>query len=174
MNSKCISHLKMLSRVSRTYYREVALTSPIFWLFYWLQENFKVILSFLLGFRLVWAPSPMSYEAIIGSWSCWTIWTTFSPIPNWFVLPFFMRRWLFERIIFACPYSKLNDPSITQTHSWGNWTKGCCTSSWSRPASLVFFARRQLCGRTCCGAKDTIAATSPSVVLSTWTNLYHG
>ena len=118
VKGKCISQYKVLSSVSGTYYGEVALTSPIFfWLFYWLQENSRVILSLLLGFRLVWAPSPMSYEAIIGSWSCWTIWTTFSPIPNWFVLPFFMRRWLFERIIFACFYSKLNDPSITQTHS---------------------------------------------------------
>ena len=157
VKGKCISQYKVLSSVSGTYYGEVALTSPIFWLFYWLQENFKVILSFLLGFRLVWAPSPMSYEAIIGSWSCWTIWTTFSPIPNWFVLPFFMRRWLFERIIFACFYSKLNDPSVTQIHSGGNWSKGCRRSSWSRSASLGFFARRQLCGRTYCGRRILLA-----------------
>ena len=35
-----------------------------------LQENFMVILSLILGFRLVWASSSMSYQAIVGSFSC--------------------------------------------------------------------------------------------------------
>jgi hypothetical protein len=44
MSDKCISHFKMLWSVSRTYYGEVALTSPIFFvLFYLLQVNSRVI-----------------------------------------------------------------------------------------------------------------------------------
>jgi hypothetical protein len=71
VSGKCISHFKMLSSVSGTYYGEVALSSPFFFLlFYLLQENSRVILRLLLGFRLVFAPSSMSYEAIVGSWSC--------------------------------------------------------------------------------------------------------
>ena len=70
MSGKCISHFKMLSSVSRTYYGEVALSSPIFlllllFLIYVLKENSRVILSLLLGFRLVWASCSMSYQAII-------------------------------------------------------------------------------------------------------------
>ena len=118
VSGKCISHFKMLSSVSGTYYGEVALTSPIFFLLYYLlHENSRVILSLLLGFTLVWAPSSMSYKTIIGRRSCWTKWTTFPPIPNWVIFPFFRRRRLFGRIIFACFYNNLNDPSITQSHS---------------------------------------------------------
>ena len=143
MSGKCISHFKMLWIVSGSYYGEVALTSPFFLfffclLFYLLQVNSRVILTLLLGFRLVRAPSSMSYEAIIGSYSCRTIWTTFSPIPNWGVFPFIRRRWLLGRIIFTCFYSKFNDPSITQSHSWGNWSKGFAEAADADPPALVF------------------------------------
>ena len=166
VSGKCISHFKMLWSVSGTYREEVALTSPFFfWLFYSLQENSRVILSLLLGFRLVWAPSSMSYKTIIGRRSCWTKWTTFPPIPNWVVWPSFRRRWLFGRIIFACFYRELNDPSITQSHSWGHWSKGCCRSSWIIFGSLGLFARRQPCGRTFLGAKDTVGRTISKVCI---------
>ena len=124
MSGKCISHFKMLSSVSRTYYGEVALSSPIFFflllLFYVLKENSRVILSLLLGFMLVWASCSLSYQAIIVSSFCRsTIWTTVCrcPIPYWVIFPCFRRRWLFGRIIFTCFYSKLIDPSTTQSHS---------------------------------------------------------
>ena len=44
VSGKCISQFKMLWSVSRTYYGEVALKSPIFFeLFYLLQVNSRVI-----------------------------------------------------------------------------------------------------------------------------------
>ena len=164
MSGKCISHFKMLSSVSRTTTGKLHCQVPFFllFLFYVLKENSRVILSLLLGFRLVWASCSMSYQAIIVSYSCWTtVWTTVCrcPIPYFFVFPCFRRRWLFGRIIFTCFYSKLNDPSITQSHSWGNWSTGCCRSTWSRPTSLGLFARRQRWGRTYWGAKDTVGRT---------------
>ena len=163
MSGKCISHFKMLSSVSRTYYGEVAMSSPIFYfiflllLFYVLKGNSRVILSLLLGFTPVWASCSMSYQAIIISYFCWTtVWTSVCrcPIPYWVIFPCSRRRWLFERIIFACPYSKFDDPSI-----WGNWNKCVSQAAEADLLALFFFAGRQLCGRTCCGAKVTIGCT---------------
>ena len=141
MSGKCISHFKMLSSVSRTYYGEVAMSSPIFYfiflllLFYVLKGNSRVILSLLLGFTPVWASCSMSYQAIIISYFCWTtVWTSVCrcPIPYWVIFPCSRRRWLFERIIFACPYSKFDDPSI-----WGNWNK--CVSQAAEADLLALF-----------------------------------
>ena len=46
------------------------LYGPIFFYSIFLQENYRVILSLVLGFTPVWASCSMSYQTIVVSYSC--------------------------------------------------------------------------------------------------------
>ena len=145
MSGKCISHFKMLSSVSRTYYGEVAMSSPIFYfiflllllLFYVLKGNSRVILSLLLGFTPVWASCSMSYQAIVISYFCWTtVWTSICRCP----IPLLSHISLLqEEVAFWKDHFRLPLQQVWWPFDLRELEQMCFTSSWSRPASLVFF-----------------------------------